>query len=187
MFLVFRLWPAKRVCKNISLRSLIKLSTLTHTEGSSQPPKKFSFPLAEAQLAKINYKFHVSKAFTVHFLFVVSINTFESLKVKTQWASFEAPQSVEFLFFSKKNPMRLSQSYLNKKKQKMKITKNYYNFPFVVFAVFVCVMLFSQIPNISTHSRNRLCQRSLSCSCTHRVRGTLTNKKQFHMKWNATD
>ena len=27
-----------------------------------------------AEMAKINYKFHVSKAFTVHFLFVVNIN-----------------------------------------------------------------------------------------------------------------
>lgn len=95
---------------NIVLRSLINAQTYrrTHTHNKARPPSFFS--LFEAQMSKINYKFHVSKAFTVNFLFVVNINAlffrffnifWGSLAVKTQWIRktlCEAKQSVEFLF-----------------------------------------------------------------------------------------
>lgn len=112
-------------------------------------------------MAKINYEFHFSKAFTVHFLFVVNINALlpfsrDPLEVKTQWASklarlftfFQTNRFAftrfcrEFLFFLKSLFVQLSSRVessrwaLSQSFQKInKNNKKNYNFPFVVFAV----------------------------------------------------
>lgn len=99
-FFAFSAVAAEHCVKIISLGYVVFILINVHTQQS----RIFNSPLLvsrAAEMAKINYKFHVSKALTVHFLFVVNnINACclfarcdseaETHKVKTQqWAPQE--------------------------------------------------------------------------------------------------